>query len=87
MTPKFSDETAISNCAICVLATAMRDCPRCAFNAGLVTKGLRLLKAQQENAPMPTREKDAAWWCELIARAQEHLDWLDMKATQEAARF
>ncbi len=41
MTPKFSDETAISNCAICVLATAMRDCPRCAFNAGLIVKALK----------------------------------------------
>lgn len=29
---------------------------------------------------------DPAWYCEMVARAAEHADWLDWNRTQEDAR-
>jgi hypothetical protein len=67
MIARYTDEEAIANCNICTLAENKRDCRRCPFNTGLIAKALK----HMDNAPMPTREHDASWWCELIAQAQE----------------
>ena len=67
MNTPYTDEEAVSNCAICTLAKNKRDCRRCPFNAGLVVK---LLK-ENDRLVLPGEKYEPAWMSELKARAQE----------------
>lgn len=52
-------EAQIANCAICTLSVKMRECKRCAFNAGIVAKLLK--EAFQVPAPTVGELTDAAY--------------------------
>lgn len=52
------DLSKISNCKICLLAQAMKDCKACQFNIGLVYKTLDLIKEEEIKAyPDDLRDK------------------------------
>lgn len=80
MTPSERQAMYAATCRCCTLATAMRDCANCVFNVLEPSTPADAARAAIGEGP------EEGWLCGTNYVA-DHKDFLDLRATEEGARF